>query len=109
MSLAQKDAQLAQLTQAKAALEARLGWPPGKEGSVSSVAGVTAQHGLEYVPRDQHEELELELAAVKEQLLECLEELSARERELSEVRSVKLVLLCTGRSHSPELELLCTV
>jgi hypothetical protein len=65
-----------------------MGLPPGKDGSMSALAGVTTRHGPEFVPKDQHDELEVELAAVKEQLLECLEELSARERELSEVRSI---------------------
>jgi hypothetical protein len=58
----------------------------GEQGAAAVAAA--RRGGGDYVPREQHEALELEAAAVKEQLIECLEELSARERELSEVRLV---------------------
>jgi len=48
---------------------------------------VAARRGGDYVPREQHEQLEVELATIKEQLIECLEELNSRELELNEVRS----------------------
>lgn len=86
MNLAQKDAQLGQLAQTKAALESRLGLTgTGKDAAAVAAAAIAAKRAGDYVPREQHEEIELELSAVKEQLLECLEELSAREKELSEV------------------------
>jgi hypothetical protein len=91
VSLAQKDAQLDQLAQHKAALEARMGLTGGKDAAAVAAAAVAARRGADYVSREQHEEVELELGAVKEQLLECLEELSARERELSEVRTLLLL------------------
>ncbi|WIA18956.1 hypothetical protein OEZ85_003625 [Tetradesmus obliquus] len=87
VSLAQKDAQLDQLAQHKAALEARMGLTGGKDAAAVAAAAVAARRGADYVSREQHEEVELELDAVKEQLLECLEELGARERELSEVNT----------------------
>jgi hypothetical protein len=62
-----------------------MGLTGGKDAAAVAAAAVAARRGADYVSREQHEEVELELAAVKEQLLECLEELSARERELSEV------------------------
>jgi hypothetical protein len=92
VSLAQKDAQLDQLAQHKAALETRMGVTGGKDAAAVAAAAVAARRGADYVSREQHEEVELELGAVKEQLLECLEELSARERELSEV----CVLQCSA-------------
>jgi hypothetical protein len=62
-----------------------MGLTGGKDAAAVAAAAVAARRGADYVLREQHEEVELELGAVKEQLLECLEELSARERELSEV------------------------
>jgi hypothetical protein len=62
-----------------------MGLTGGKDAAAVAAAAVAARRGADYVSREQHEEVELELGAVKEQLLECLEELSARERELSEV------------------------
>ncbi|KAF8064552.1 hypothetical protein HT031_003352 [Scenedesmus sp. PABB004] len=85
VSLAQKDAQLGQLAGVKAALEARFGLADGEGGPDEAPAAPAPPRRGDYVPREQHEELELELGSVKEQLLESLEELSARERELSEV------------------------
>jgi hypothetical protein len=60
----------------------------GAEGDAAAVAAaaVAARRGGDYVPREQHEQLEIELATVKEQLIESLEELSSRELELTEVR-----------------------
>lgn len=89
MSLAQKDAQLAQLAQIKATLESRLGLTSGGKDATTTAA--TRRAG-DHVTREQHEEVELELSAVKEQLVECLEELSAREKELSEVRQVAVLV-----------------
>jgi hypothetical protein len=140
VSLAQKDALLAQVAQHKAAMEARLGlsgeqathnsfllctatpaehqaphvsalhddvvaifqrvsscgahhcsctWviAGGAEGDAAAVAAaaVAARRGGDYVPREQHEQLEIELATVKEQLIESLVELNSRELELTEV------------------------
>lgn len=47
---------------------------------------MSARHGGDYVPREQHEQLEIQMATIKEQLIECLEELNSRELELTEVR-----------------------
>lgn len=66
----------------------------GKDSAAVAAAAVAARRGADYVPREQHEDTELELGAVKEQLLECLEELSARERELSEVCTWLACRLC---------------
>jgi hypothetical protein len=46
---------------------------------------VAARRGGDYVAREQHERLEIELATTKEQLIETLEELNSRELELTEV------------------------
>ena len=78
--VAQKDAQLAHLSQHKATLEARLA-----SSGISGVAAAGGRRGVDYVPREQHEQLAEEAAGLKEQLVECLEELDARERELAEV------------------------
>lgn len=48
---------------------------------------MAARRGTDYVPHEQHEQLEIELATVKEQLIESLEELNSRELELTEVTS----------------------
>eukprot|EP00879_Flechtneria_rotunda_P017649 GHRR01018501.1.p1 GENE.GHRR01018501.1~~GHRR01018501.1.p1 ORF type:complete len:2335 (+),score=1054.13 GHRR01018501.1:417-7421(+) len=79
VSLAQKDAQLAQLDQLKAQVEA------SKYGHAGT-AGAVRRDG-DYVSSQQHQDTELELKAVKEQLLECLEELGAREKDLHEMNS----------------------
>jgi hypothetical protein len=52
-------------------------------------AGVAAAQRLrarDYVPSAEHEEVATQLAAAKEQLVEALEELGARDRELAEAR-----------------------
>lgn len=101
VSLAQKDALLSQLAQHKAAMEARLGLTGGADGADAAAvaaAAVAARRGSDYVPREQHEQLEVELATVKEQLVETLEELNSRELELTEVRaSFWLVLVFTSK------------
>jgi hypothetical protein len=51
-----------------------------------AAAAVAARRGSDYVPREQHEQLEIEVATIKEQLIESLEELNSRELELTEVR-----------------------
>ena len=48
-------------------------------------AAALALHGREFVPGQEHEEVAAALAAAKEQLVEALEELDARDRELTEV------------------------
>lgn len=50
-----------------------------------AAAATAARRGGDYVPREQHQQLEVELLTVKEQLVECLEELNSRELELTEV------------------------
>lgn len=64
------------------------GFAGGAEGDAAAVAAaaVAARRGGDYVPREQHEQLEIELATVKEKLIESLEELNSRELELTEVR-----------------------
>lgn len=54
---------------------------------------MAARRGGDYVPREQHEQLEIEMATVKEQLIECLEELNSRELELTEVRLARCHML----------------
>lgn len=76
VTVAQKDAQLAAMAKHKSDLEARLG------------VGAGGERRVDYVPRGQHEDVTSELTAVKKQLIECLEELSAREREVTEVGHV---------------------
>jgi hypothetical protein len=78
--VAQKDAQLTHLSQHKATLEARLA-----SSGITGVAAAGGRRGVDYVSREQHEQLADEAAGLKEQLVECLEELDARERELGEV------------------------
>lgn len=39
----------------------------------------------DYVPRQDYEALGLEVASLKEQLVQCLEELASREREAAEL------------------------
>lgn len=60
------------------------GGPDGDAAGVAAAA-VAARRGGDYVPREQHEQLEIEVATIKEQLIECLEELNSRELELTEV------------------------
>lgn len=52
------------------------------------MAATQKLRGRDYVSTAEHEEVAGQLSAAKEQLVETLEELSARERELSEVRTV---------------------
>lgn len=77
-----------------------MGLTGGKDAAAVAAAAVAARRGADYVSREQHEEVELELDAVKEQLLECLEELGARERELSEV-SFLLYCMRSGTGAGP--------
>jgi hypothetical protein len=51
-------------------------------------AGMVAAHKLrarDFVPAGEHEEAAAQLAAAKEQLVEAMEELASRDRELTEV------------------------
>ncbi len=42
----------------------------------------------DFVPRSDYEELSLECSSLKEQLVSCLEELSAREREATDLATI---------------------
>jgi hypothetical protein len=55
------------------------------DAAAVAAAAVAARRGGDYVPREQHGRLEIELATTKEQLIETLEELNSRELELTEV------------------------
>lgn len=88
----------------------------GANGDSAAVAAaaIAARRGSDYVPREQHEQLEVQLATVKTQLVECLEELNSRELELTEVRvcsslflwAVKVVALLVLGTHAKQPGLL---
>ncbi len=72
--MAHKDAQLHQLQKQRQELEKRLG----------ADKALASRHA-DYVPREDHEDTLAEVTSLKVQLIEALEELGAREKEVAEV------------------------
>ena len=75
VDVTKKDAQIKALSHQKQELEHKFGVP-------------MSERQMEFIPRSDYEEQELEVQGLKDQLVGVLEELSARERELQELQDV---------------------
>eukprot|EP00955_Chlamydomonas_euryale_P087254 364281-Chlamydomonas_euryale.AAC.1 len=75
VDVAKKDAQIRALAHQKAEVERKYGVPMSERTS-------------DYVPRADYEDVILESAGLREQLVAVMEELAARERELAEMQDV---------------------